>query len=1295
MTRTLKLFLLLFAVFVFRMGSARPVQGQIDKLREEFKNPPAGYGEVPFWWWTGEELDADRLIGQLDELHQAGISGVQVNYAHRDAVPWLTYPPEPEIFSDPWWKIYDRLTAACAERGMGIGVSGYTIDWQKTPGNLFSRIVYDNPETLSRNIVVEKKIPLQAKEVISENLLDSPQKKIVAAVFYPRGAQGAPLYDKGVDVLHTQVKGFAVNNGKLIGTAPSAGQLWFYAAEAVPDTLNPLHPDSGRRVIEKFFQPFEDHSPTRSALGLNYFFQDELQIGTGPLLWSDDLPEEFQNRKGYSLYEVLPAFFSDEDDTVSRPMKVKYRLDWFDVRVRLAEERYFKPIFDWHRDRGLIYACDPGSRGYDPSEFCDYYSAIRWYTAPGHDTPGGNADFIKNRVSSSIAHFYHRPRVWLEGYHSLGWGATPERIFHATCENFIYGANLLNLHGLYYSTYGSWWEWAPPCYHFRMPYWRDFSVLLRYFERLSYLMSQGRQKADILIYYPVSEFQGAGEHGKEAAQYAFEAARHLAEAHYNVLFVDDDSIARGEVAGKELVIDGEAYLALILPNISAIRWNTLTRLAEWHAAGGNVVALNIIPSGSDHAGRNDLEMIRLVKEIFADPRTVVKEHLSDLRAPLVSLLEKIVPRDVFPDADTARSSGTAQKDKPSGKTGLADNDSFIFQHRVTENTDIFVVRGAKKGVPLTFRAVGRAELWDPWTGETKEILRLSHPAPDLTRIVMPEGENVTQVIVFDRTSPARFDSVRTNLESIDEITPPDEPGGRWRAVGRSSVASRRTIEVIAQGEKVILTGQAPPLPEPIRLTDRWESEIIPTLDNRYGDFRLPIEERFIGPEARRFDWTEEGESLFSNVSRVVCGFGPKFLRLGPFPNDLAEERLAEIESLLTSPGGVDPLQPVSAAGTSYEWVPYSFSWREGIEGNPGHEGYHGLKKLLDDRFIGLGETREGLNETLFVPSKEGNVNYLLTWVHAKVNPNGSVAIMTEGGFPSKAFLDGEQLAAETRFQITSEKYPLLLRYDEAGRYAFVLVDENAPERAEPPAPLSMKWFEMPGRLEFDVHPGKAPEGIYTFLSPPGLTGAVISAKGPIAVYADGKPVEVKPVGEGDAFAPVGLDRSRRYRVRFDDGTRLARRIEIRGAAEGAGGGAFFPEPIRLETGVGEISLGDWNEKGVLDTFSGGILYRQMFTLTEEEATNDLSLDLGNLCASARVSINGIEAGTLVTPPWRLDVTGKVRAGENCLEVEVRNTLSNHYQTIPTRYRGDSPSGLFGPVRIEPQPKTELESLPAR
>ena len=73
-----------------------------------FRSPPPGYGEVPFWWWTGEALDVDRLVWQLEQLHQKGISGVQVNYAHEDSPGWPTYAVEPPIFSEAWWRVWGR-----------------------------------------------------------------------------------------------------------------------------------------------------------------------------------------------------------------------------------------------------------------------------------------------------------------------------------------------------------------------------------------------------------------------------------------------------------------------------------------------------------------------------------------------------------------------------------------------------------------------------------------------------------------------------------------------------------------------------------------------------------------------------------------------------------------------------------------------------------------------------------------------------------------------------------------------------------------------------------------------------------------------------------------------------------------------------------------------------------------------------------------------------------------------------------------------------------------------------------
>ncbi|MBO7655493.1 MAG: hypothetical protein J6U40_11290, partial [Kiritimatiellae bacterium] len=466
-------------------------------LARDFQSPPPGYGEVPFWWWTGDKLDKARLLEQIEALHRAGISGAQVNYSHTRSDGWRTADVEPPIFSDEWWEIFTFVATECAKRNMGIGLSGYTIDW---PGrdNLYRKLGISVPETRAREL--------------SMRTVDITDGKIPPAPEDTFAVIAAPLVNGVPDVSHARVIGEP-------DTQPKTGPWRIYQIQAIPreGTYDPLDPHSGQRVIDRFFDPFLKRLPESAHQALNYFFQDELRLGGDLRLWSGDFADEFKKRMGYDILPYLPALMTDFG-----PDTPKFRMDHNAVMVALTGERYFKPIFDWHASRGMIYACDPASRGKNPMEFGDYMGSMRWYTAPGFDTPGRSADLIKNKVGSSIAHLYRRPRVWLEGYHSQGWQASTSTIFDSTAHNFLYGATLLNLPGLYYSTAGGWWEWAPPCYHFRMPYWAYLPHYLNYFERLSYLLSQGDHVADIAVLNPLEpliEDRGRGGRSGSAGVY--------------------------------------------------------------------------------------------------------------------------------------------------------------------------------------------------------------------------------------------------------------------------------------------------------------------------------------------------------------------------------------------------------------------------------------------------------------------------------------------------------------------------------------------------------------------------------------------------------------------------------------------------------------------------------------------------------------------------------------------------------------------------------------------------------
>jgi hypothetical protein len=1174
-----------------------PVRDAGNDLFQSFLNPPPGYGEVPFWWWSGDKLDKERLLWQIEELHKKGITGMQINYIHKDSPGWPTYPADPEIFSDKWWEIWKYAAGEASKRSMGIGMSGYTIDWPKSD-NLFNKIIYSIKE-------------IQGLEILADTFIRVPKGGMVK-MDLPEDLLMVWSYDvneKGLVAGGRSLMKEVKNRVLTSGPVQSESEIWIYALKRQPGTINPVHPLSGQTVIDKFFQPFENNAGANGAAGLNYFFQDELKFGVGDIIWTDDLNDEFKKQKGYDLFTVLPALFRDIGAVTP-----KARLDFMDVKVRLTEERYFKPIFEWHWKRGKIYGCDPEGRGKSPGEYGDNFRAIRWYTAPGHDTPNGHADLIKGKVSSSIAALYRRPRVWLEGYHSLGWGATPEQIMYATSENFLYGCNLLNLHGLYYSTFGSYWEWAPPCYHFRMPYWDHMSVFLKYFERLSWLMSNSVLQADIAILYPVSTAQA--KMGEESAtSLAFETGTQLFNNGYDFMFIDDQSVTRAELGDGHLNVTDQSFKVLVLPSMKAIRWTTIERALEFYHNGGIVIACGSLPEASDNAGSSDVKLDAVVRELFGvsagemingKKPSVQKDKSGGIglyatnHLSILEEVKKLLPRHIIAD------------------------EKVRYAHRRSGSRDIYMVLGANKGSWCSFRSTGKVESLDPWTGRTKTLTEIK-VTPFGTAVRMPLDSIEAQIIVF---SP------------VNELQPV------------TAVANN-----FSEPESTLL------------LDGDWEFELKPTMDNRWGDFRLPVTEKMIGAEARIFRYSEEtGDPEVWR--KETYGFGQKFWKLGPLPDatdqGMTDKKLAALNQ-------INPSEPVVINGKPFYWIPYSFSWRYGVEGDPGHQGFHGLKEEITDEFICLGKPTPGFNETLYKTETEGSLYYLWTSAYAE---NVTNVTIEEGGLlPAAIYINGKESESSSKNIVLKKgSNPLLLKYTKPGRGHFVMVQTGYSIPKEE-TPLSMKWWNIPGRIPFDVRPGEEkPTGIYRFTAPPGLESFMVKTDVKISVRVDGEPVEPRrgDNSKAEQFVHLKTMKSERSEVSII--------VEQR---RGDYGGAAFPEPIMVNCGKGVIQTGDWAEGSILENYSGGAWYRKSVTLSDDQARSNLTIDLGNVVATAEVHVNDSLAGVVVTAPWRMDITPFVKKGENKIEILVYNTLANHYLTIPTKYRGPSlRSGLTGQVKLE-------------
>ena len=116
-------------------------------------------------------------------------------------------------------------------------------------------------------------------------------------------------------------------------------------------------------------------------------------------------------------------------------------------------------------------------------------------------------------------------------------------------------------------------------------------------------------------------------------------------------------------------------------------------------------------------------------------------------------------------------------------------------------------------------------------------------------------------------------------------------------------------------------------------------------------------------------------------------------------------------------------------------------------------------------------------------------------------------------------------------------------------------------------------------------------------------------------------------------------------------------------------------------------------------FSGSATYSKTIEIPADDLTKGahLWLDLGDVRDLAAVQVNGIDLGILWKTPYKVDVTGAIKPGNNDIEIKVTNlwvnrmigdqqpwALKKYAFADFTPYKADSPllpSGLLGPVHI--------------
>lgn len=798
----------------------------------------------------------------------------------------------------------------------------------------------------------------------------------------------------------------------------------YLSAEACAALLDRVHGEFARRL---------GHRLGNVIVGS---FQDEL-----PSLptWSEGFAGEFERRRGYDLVPHLAALWGSGGEDAFR-----VRRDYHLTRAELAEDAFFRPLAEWHERYGLLHGCDqqdPARAGLPVDGvrlYADYARTHRWFGAPGSDHHGDA------RVHSSLAHLYGRDRTWIEAFHSSGWGGTLEETFDWLLPWLRAGATLYNPHAVYYTTKAGWWEWAPPSTDWRQPYWRHHRVFADAVARLCAALSLGRHVCDVAVLFPTATAQaGTRLDGVEPdATLAQETYRDLVGdmAWFRMVpgmldrlgidadVVDDDSVQRATVTGGRLDVADESYGVVLLPSCAVLEGETARRLTAFAENGGRVVAVGAPPRlgvGDPGAGEA-VAGLRAVLEAVPDTGAL-GAALAGVRrvdAPVPALVREVDGTTlVFLTAAPSMASrvSVGRPDERGADLGWLDVTYDFDPDRYVRDMRVRV-----RGVS------GPAFVASPFGGPPRRLE---------TRAV--DGTSVEAVVPFD-DGPAALLLF---------------PGGEDVAAPDPAPAARETV---------------------LDLGTSWTMDLVPTLDNAWGDFARP------------------------------AGHGVLLERWSVSHRPEAEPAWSEAHATFGPHG-------VWSRESEGRWQPFVYSDSRGIRKDTLHRAFLGPKGHVPEEFLDFGEVRSGdalvFRTRLTVPGEGGFVAI------------GAAAAKTlrVDGAPVPLDDRGHLAIAETPVPAGDHDVEVRLAPGEDVRlraHLAVVTDRDRYRRPE--------WITAAG-------PARPGAEIRLSVSLPGAAaGAMIqvASAAPCRVLVDGE--EVGRQGGFDPYAEQEVPRVGRYRVTAGD-----------------------------------------------------------------------------------------------------------------------------------------------------------------
>lgn len=534
---------------------------------DKIKVPPREFSPSAFWFWYGD-LDPDELRRQIDLMVEQGVYN---GFMHPRA--YLKTP----YLEDKWWD----AVAACVDEGNKTGFYPWLYDeyaWPSgTAGSTFpygyqkpSRTLASGIKNMAKSLVMRRFA--SAADFKEGASLDENQSLL--CLFYGDGT-----------VCHINDVDYA------------KGELFVFYVKVHPTLVDYMNKETVREFLNYTHEEYKKRYGKFFGNRIPGIFFDEIYMNHfSP--WTDELPREFEARRGYDLMPRLFALALEGGDE-----EREVRRDYYKTVSELYEEAFFEQIGSWCHENNLkLTGHTEEDIGMHPSRQGNYFNTIRRLQIPGVDCHDYRYRFPRKityrepKLAVSVSRAYGKERAMSEAFGGAGWACTLQEFKRGVNTAGAMGISMFTLHGFYsdIDSQGSQSDW-PGNFFYQNPYWRYFKYFADYISRVCYVNSRGVPVVDVALYYPIEDLQretyikGLTCKGRAIDASLNVALNCLIENQIDVDMIDGESLLRSEISNGRLCVGKESFSVLLIHEAATIDGEVSEKLARFRKDGGKII----------------------------------------------------------------------------------------------------------------------------------------------------------------------------------------------------------------------------------------------------------------------------------------------------------------------------------------------------------------------------------------------------------------------------------------------------------------------------------------------------------------------------------------------------------------------------------------------------------------------------------------------------------------------------------------------------------------------------------